>query len=518
MKLDENEFFRQATLRICSSLDIDKALHNFLLYIRLLMPASKVSLTLYEPSSATLRSLAVVDHAGNKEFLPPTQMTREAVREIEASAKAGDVRIIEPALHDLVSKILRPYADFSNYSTLVMDLFVEGERLGSFAVLAEGKGIFTQEHVHLISLLREPFSIAMSNVLRYEEVVKLKDIVDAENRELSRELRRSSGAEIIGAEFGLKSAMEMVRQVAPLISPVMLFGETGVGKEIIANAIHYSSPRRSGPFVKVNCGAIPDSLMDSELFGHEKGAFTGAITQKKGRFERADAGTIFLDEIGELPLHAQVRLLRVIQHKEIERVGGTRTIPVNVRIIAATHRDMAELVRTGAFREDLWFRLNVFPISIPPLRHRKEDIPALAHHFIEKKSKDLKIYPAPSVSPEDVERLKAYQWPGNVRELENLIERELIRKIGKGNAGRLTFEHFEMLTKTGVSDSAPETGRELMTLDEAMSRCIRQALRVSNGKISGPRGAAQRLGINPNTLRGRMRKLGITVRYAELPS
>lgn len=270
-----------------------------------------------------------------------------------------------------------------------MELEIEGKRLGTFAILAEGKARFTKAHVHMVSLLRGPFAIAMSNALRYKEVVKLKDIVDAENRELNRELQRFSGDEIVGAEYGLKTTMEMVRQVAPLSSPVLLLGETGVGKEVVANAIHYTSSSRSGPFIKVNCGAILENLLDSELFGHERGAFTGAIAQKRGRFERADKGSIFLDEIGELPLQAQVRLLRVLQHKEIERVGGTKSIPVDVRIIAATHRDMEEMVRSGAFREDLWFRLDVFPIMIPPLRRRKEDIPALVHYFVERKSKDL---------------------------------------------------------------------------------------------------------------------------------
>jgi transcriptional regulator with GAF, ATPase, and Fis domain len=304
--------------------------------------------------------------------------------------------------------------------------------------------------------------------------VKLKDIVDAENRELSRELRHFSGDEIVGAEYGLKATMEMVRQVAPLNSPVLLLGETGVGKEVVANAIHYTSSSRGGPFIKVNCGAIPENLLDSELFGHEKGAFTGAITQKRGRFERADKGSIFLDEIGELPLQAQVRLLRVLQHKEIERVGGTKSIPVDVRIIAATHKSMEEMVRSGAFREDLWFRLDVFPITIPPLRRRKEDIPALVHHFVERKSKDLKIYPPPSVSAEEVERLKAYHWPGNIRELENLIERELIYKRGKEKNGRLTFEHLDMLAKTTVSGTVQVGVDNLLTLDEGMSRQIRQ--------------------------------------------
>ena len=514
MKLDENEFFRQATLRICSSLDIEKALFNCLQYIRLFMPASMISLGLFEPGSGVLRNLAMVDHAGSKIPLPPTQLSREAIKEIEGDPGSRDVWVVDRGEKPALAKVLRPYIDLSNHSALVLKLEIEHKRLGTFAILAEGKARFTKAHVHMVSLLREPFSIAMSNALRYEEVVKLKDIVDAENRELSRELRHFSGDEIVGAEYGLKAAMEMVRQVAPLNSPVLLLGETGVGKEVVANAIHYTSSSRSGPFIKVNCGAIPDNLMDSELFGHERGAFTGAITQKRGRFERADKGSIFLDEIGELPLQAQVRLLRVLQYKEIERVGGTKSIPVDVRIIAATHRDMEEMVQTGAFREDLWFRLNVFPITIPPLRHRKEDIPALVHYFVERKSKDLKIYPSPSVSAEEVERLKVYHWPGNVRELENLIERELIHKRGKEKSGRLTFEHFEMPRKIKESGIMHEMGHNLPTVDEAMSRHILQALQISNGKISGARGAAQLLGINPNTLRSRMRKLGISFRYS----
>lgn len=513
MKLDENEFFRQATLRICSSLDIEKALLNCLQYIRLFIPACKASLGLFDPNTGTLKNLALVDHAGNKTSLPPTQLTKEAIRDIEAKTSAADIRIVDLGHYDSVVKALRPYINLDDYSALSMDLAVEGKRLGAFTVLAKGNERFTPEHIHLISLLRDPFSIAMSNAVRYGEVVKLKDIVDAENRELNRELRRFSGDEIIGAEYGLKTAMEMVRQVAPLNSPVMLLGETGVGKEVIANAIHHTSQRRDKPFIKVNCGAIPENLMDSELFGHERGAFTGAIAQKRGRFERAEGGTIFLDEIGELPLQAQVRLLRVLQHKEIERVGGTRTIAVDVRIIAATNRDMNELVRVGMFREDLWFRLNVFPITIPPLRHRKEDIPALVYHFVERKSRDLKLYPPPPISAEAVDRLKAYHWPGNVRELENLIERELIRKRGKGRSGRLTFGNLDMPERTGEPDIAHEAVSHLFTLDEAVARHIRRALRTANGKISGPRGAAQLLGINPNTLRSRMNKLGISTKY-----
>jgi transcriptional regulator with GAF, ATPase, and Fis domain len=514
MEIDKNVFFRQATLRICGSLDIDKALLSFMDYIRPFIPVSRVYISVFDPSTGILRNLANVDQAGNKKTLPPTPLSRAAIQELESARKAGDARVSYWNGQSELVKILRPDFDLSNRSVLSMDMVLEGKRLGFLALDAEGKKGFTQEHIDLISLLREPFSIAVSNALRYEEVVKLKEIVDAENRELSRELRSLSVSEIVGADFGLKDVMEMVRQVAPLNSPVILLGETGTGKELIANTIHYTSSRRSGPLIKVNCGAIPENLIDSELFGHERGAFTGAITQKKGRFERADAGTIFLDEVGELPPQAQLRLLRVLQEKEVERVGGTKTIPVDVRVIAATHRNMAELVRTGGFREDLWFRLNVFPITLPPLRQRKEDVPALVNHFLENKSKDLKLYPPPTVSIEEVERLKAYSWPGNIRELENLIERELIRMRGKGRGERLRFEHLEVFEKTKSSSLESEREGDLLTLDAAMSRQIRQALQRCNGKVSGPGGAAQLLGINPNTLRSRMRKLGISLKIS----
>jgi transcriptional regulator with GAF, ATPase, and Fis domain len=514
MELDRNEFFRHATLRICSSLDIDKALLSFMDYIRPFIPVSRAHISLFDPATGILRNLANVDQAGNKKTLPPTPLPRAAIHELESALKAGGARTSYWDEQSELVKILRPDFDLSERSVLAMDLVLEGKRLGFLALDAEGKAGFTREQMDLVSLLREPFSIAMSNALRYEEVVRLKEIVDAENRELSRELRGFSVSEIVGADFGLKDVMELVRQVSPLNSPIILLGETGTGKELIANTIHYTSSRRSGPLIKVNCGAIPESLIDSELFGHERGAFTGAITQKKGRFERADGGTIFLDEVGELPLQAQLRLLRVLQEKEIERVGGTKTIPVDVRVIAATHRDMTELVRTGAFREDLWFRVNVFPITLPPLRQRKEDIPALVTHFVDKKSKDLKIYPAPAVPIKEVERLKAYDWPGNIRELENLVERKLIRIRGKGRGGLLTFEHLEVLEQSKAPGLDPEGEGDLLTLDEAMARQIRRALQRCKGKVSGPGGAAQLLGINPNTLRSRMRKLGIALKVS----
>lgn len=510
MRVDENDFFRQATLKICSSLDIEKAMLRCLKYIEEFIPASEMYLNLFEPSLGVIRSLAFVTSSGSNKSFPPTSMPIEAISQIESVLKAWqDVRIVNhPELHP-VGRTLLPYSKLSNLSILVMILAIEGTGLGALGIIAEGKEKFTKTHAHLISLLREPFAIAMSNALRYQEVLNLKDMVDAEYRELSSELLYLSGDEIIGADFGLRRVMEMVRQVAPLDSPVMLLGETGVGKEVIANAIHYSSPRKDGPFIKVNCGAIPENLVDSELFGHEKGSFTGAITQKRGRFERADKGSIFLDEIGDLPLQAQVRLLRVLQHKEIERIGGTNPIPVDVRIIIATHRNLEEMIASGQFREDLWYRLNTFPIMIPPLRHRKEDIPALVHHFIEKKSKELKIHTPPAIASGTLERLKSYHWTGNVRELENMVERALIQSRGRKESAHLSFELFAFPKKMQAGGALLETSHELLTLDEAVSQHVQRTLRFSKGKIYGVGGAAQLLGINPNTLRSKMKKLGI---------
>jgi DNA-binding NtrC family response regulator len=342
--------------------------------------------------------------------------------------------------------------------------------------------------------------------LRHQEVSRLKDMLADDNRYLQRQLLSFSGSEIIGADFGLKTVMNMVRQVAPLDSPVLLMGETGTGKEAIATAIHRFSPRREGPFIRVNCGAIPDSLIDSELFGHEKGAFTGAISQKRGRFERAHKGTIFLDEIGELPPQAQVRLLNVLQNREIERVGGTESIPVDIRILSATNRNLQAMVASGQFREDLWFRLNVFPIMIPPLRQRKGDIPALAHHFIEQKSVDLKLDVRPKLAPGSLDRLMDYNWPGNVRELQNLVERALIQHRG----GVLVFDTLSVPQLQGRERlGTGEQDLTLLTLDAMTSRHIQRALELSGGKINGAGGAAELLAVHPNTLRARMEKLSI---------
>jgi len=288
-------------------------------------------------------------------------------------------------------------------------------------------------------------------------------------------------------------------------SPVLLAGETGTGKEVIANAIHDRSNRCNGPFIKMNCGAIPDSLIDSELFGHEKGAFTGATDKKRGRFERANGGTIFLDEISELPLQAQVRFLRVLQEKEFERVGGTTSIKVDVRVLSATSKNLEHLIAKGQFREDLFFRLNVFPITIPPLRERKVDISALVDHFIQNKSREMGLQRTPSLDTEELERLTSYSWPGNVRELANIVERAIILSRGRNLI-------FHGMIETGATHQhlANPTNREqFLSLEELEADYIRRVLKSARGKINGPGGAAELLKINPGTLRAKMDKLGI---------
>ena len=314
--------------------------------------------------------------------------------------------------------------------------------------------------------------------------------------------------------------MDRVDQVAPTDTPVLLLGETGTGKEVLARAIHAKSRRAGGPILRVNCGALSPGLIDSELFGHEKGSFTGAAALRKGWFERADGGTLFLDEIAELPADAQVRLLRILQDGTFERVGGQRSHSVDVRVVAATHRNLREMVARGTFREDLWYRIGVFPIELPPLRARREDIPALAAHFALRAGMRLGGAPI-ALGPDDVDLLVSYSWPGNVRELAAVIERAAI--LGDGHQLRLAAALGGGAGANGSGASASRQGsgagskasrREVdpasvVTLDEAMREHIERALLATGGRIEGSRGAAALLQINPHTLRARMRKLRI---------
>jgi transcriptional regulator with GAF, ATPase, and Fis domain len=390
-------------------------------------------------------------------------------------------------------------------SGLVMDLTLEGNFIGMLTIVHERDTVYTEHHLELLSMLNEPIAIALTNYLRYRKILDLQEITSENYRYLQEELHRMSADDVVGANFGLKGVMEMVDRVAQHESPVMLFGETGVGKEVIASLIHRLSNRRDKPFIGVNCGGVSESLLDSDLFGHEEGAFTGAKFHKRGRFERAQGGTIFLDEIGELTLNAQVRLLRVLQEREIERVGGTQTIKVDIRVIAATHNDLESMISEGRFREDLYFRLMVFPISIPPLRDRIIDIPALVSHFTNKKSMEMKFGPSPSLAPGQIDLLMDYPWPGNVRELENAVERALILCDGT----QLSFDAIVGPKPARENPGQPLTGETSLNLDEAIASHIQKALTAAGGKLSGPGGAAELLGVHPMTLRHRMAKLGI---------
>lgn len=313
--------------------------------------------------------------------------------------------------------------------------------------------------------------------------------------------RRSS--EIIGADTGLRRVMEAVRMVAAVDSAVLIQGETGTGKEIVARAIQEWSVRSSAPYVKVNCAAIPSCLLESELFGHERGAFTGAYTQCTGRFQSADGGTLFLDEVGDLPLELQPKLLRVLQEQEFERLGSSRTIRVNVRIITATNLDLAQMVRERRFRADLFYRLNVFPITLPSLRERREDIPLLAQHFVRtfasRMNKDVRYIPA-----RIMELLQRYEWPGNIRELENVIERGVI--MSSGQSIEMPFGELNHFVRHHMANNVPA-----QTLDAAQRDHILAVLRQVGGVVAGRNGAAMRLGLPRTTLLYRMRKLGIAL-------
>jgi transcriptional regulator with GAF, ATPase, and Fis domain len=502
MDIDENNFFRNATMRICSSLDLEIAMWRAMQFLKEFIPAEEMYLHLYDKGLGAMRTIAGANLSEGRKMERITPLPQEVRARVEEFT--GTSVINQPEL-EAGFQFMLGYYGRPDTSALVQLLEVEGQKLGALVLLAQGREKFSETHRRLFSLLKEPFAMALSNTLKHQEVLRLKDLLADDNRYLHRELLHLSGDEIVGDEFGLKKAMNMVRQVALLSSPVLLLGETGVGKDVIANAIHYSSLRKDGPFVKVNCGAIPETLLDSELFGHEKGAFTGALSQKRGRFERADQGTIFLDEVGELPPQAQVRMLRVLQYKELERVGGTHPISVDIRLIAATNRNLEQMVKEKQFREDLWFRLNVFPIRIPSLRERRQDIPALVHHFMKRKSLELKLLSPPALAQGAIDRLMAYDWPGNVRELENLVERALILSQGSP----LTFDDLSGRTEQDRPSIPDAPENKALSLDAVISNHIRRVLEMANGRVHGKGGAAELLGMNPSTLRYRMNQLGI---------
>ncbi len=506
----KDKFYIEAIQRFCSSLDITIALRRLFDYLADIIPLRLITIGVLDIEMKYFRQMAetTAEYSVSENVHRPL---REKTIEFAKSWSMKEPTLInnivltnqnKPNLEGLASSVPDLFGE-NGISSLNLRLLIDGEWIGILSMFAAGIDQYFQNHADLLEPLQEPFAMVMSNCLQYQEIMRLQEILAEDNRNLRLELQESSN-EVIGRDYGLKDVMEIVAQTAPRENPVLLLGETGTGKEVIANAIHYSSPRRNKPLVKVNCGAIPESLIDSELFGHEKGAFTGATGRKRGRFERANEGTIFLDEIGELSLKAQVRLLRVIQNKEIERVGGTQTLPVDIRVIAATHRDLSSMVEKNEFREDLYYRLNVLPIMIPPLRQRKIDIPELAHYFIAKKAKELKLKQIPKLAPGTLDPLIHYRWPGNIRELENVVERALIRY----QSGLLSLDDF-LSPRDHTKHDNGQRSSDVLPFDQMAKKHIILALKHTNGRISGNNGAASLLEMHPNTLRTKMKKLGI---------
>ena len=456
---------------------------------------------LYDPATHQLQTHAL-DFPSHQDFSEagdpiPLEGTPEGL----AFTTQQPVLIRNLNLAEFPAEIIKRGAAAGLKSGCAVPLILHGRALGTLSVVSTRAEAFSDDDAKLFSWIGVQVALAAANSMAYQEISSLKDKLAKEKLYLEEEIQTEYNfEEIVGDSRALKLVLKEVQTVAATDSTVLILGETGSGKELVARALHNRSGRRERTFVKLNCAAIPTGLLESELFGHEKGAFTGAIATKIGRFELADRGTIFLDEVGEIPLELQVKLLRVLQEQEFERLGSTRTIRVDVRVIAATNRDLARMVEEQAFRSDLYYRLKVFPITVPPLRDRPEDIPLLVRHFAQKLALRMKkrIETIPS---EAMKALQAYHWPGNVRELENFIERAVILTQGPD-----LYVSLAELKRT----PSHTTNSQPTTLEQAEREHILKALRESEWIIGGPAGAAARLGMKRTTLQSKMQKLRIS--------
>ena len=468
--------------------------------IRRVLKADVISLTLLDPELNQLK-LYALDFPGSNGFIEEgTTCTLCGCPATTAITQREPVVLSRQELEQSESTVSKRLVAEGVKSACCVPLLLRDRTLGALNIGSLQEAAFTQADAEMLSEVAKQIALAVANSLAYQEIAALKDKLAKEKLYLEEEIQTGYNfEEIVGDSQALKRVLTQVEIVAATDSTVLILGETGSGKELVARALHNLSDRRERTFVKLNCAAIPTGLLESELFGHEKGAFTGAITTKIGRFELADRGTLFLDEVGEIPLELQVKLLRVLQEQEFERLGSTRTIRVHVRVIAATNRDLAQLVEEKGFRSDLYYRLNVFPITVPPLRERAEDIPALVRHFAQKFALRMKkrIETIPS---EAMKALQTNSWPGNVRELENFIERAVILTHGPD-----LFVQIAELKRPPTNTTPAMT----ITLEQAEREHILKALRETGWVIGGVSGAAAKLGMKRTTLQSKMEKLGI---------
>jgi formate hydrogenlyase transcriptional activator len=512
-KNDRLQLLLDVTNQVVSNLELRDLLRAISQDVRRVMQCDYAGLSLQDAENEQLR-LYALDFPEGKGFFH-----EELVYSIEGSPSGTAFRTMKPLTLQspfaawLDSPIAQIAVREGLKSVCCLPLISRNRAIGVLVLGRLRDDAFTQADISFLSQIANQIALAVENALAYREIRELKEQLSKEKLYLENEIRTEMNfAQIIGNSASLRRVLKEVGTVAPTDSTVLIYGETGTGKELIARAIHDLSSRSSKPFVKLNCAAIPTGLLESELFGHEKGAFTGAIAQRIGRFEVAKGGTIFLDEIGEIPLELQTKLLRVLQEREFERLGSSRTLRTDARLIAATNRDLEVMVSEQKFRSDLYFRLNVFPVHVPALREREGDIPLLVRHFTQQFSRRMKkvMETIPSAT---MDALCRYHWPGNIRELQNVIERAVIVSVGPAlsvDVGDLKFPKVNHPEEGATAANSTIKGALHSVLEETERQQILKALAQSNWIVAGPNGAAALLGINRSTLQVRIRRLGIS--------
>ena len=488
---------------LVSTLDLRELLGAISTSLRRVLEHDYASLALYDPESNQLRLQALEFAEGEGLIEEGLSIPLEGTPSGLAFTSRQPVLVNHLSLEQFPSEITRRLIGEGLKSGCSLPLISPGRVSGVLNVASLREHAFTPADAELLGEIAKQLAIAVENALSFHQIVELYNKLADEKLYLEDEIRTAyKFEEVVGESAALKRALQDVETVAPLDATVLIYGETGTGKELIARAIHNLSPRRDRTLVKVNCAAIPTGLLESELFGHEKGAFTGAISQKLGRLELAHQGTLFLDEVGDIPLELQPKLLRALQEQEFERLGSTRTVRVDVRLVAATHRDLAQMVADGRFRSDLYYRLNVFPVLLPPLRERSEDIPMLARHFTQRFARRMGRQ-IEAIPTKIMEALVRYPWPGNIRELQNVIERAVI--LSPGPALQIPLEDLQ--PEGSLAEAS--AGRAL-TLAEVEREHIQGVLRETGWVLGGAKGAAARLGMKRSTLQWKMKQLGIS--------